>query len=371
MKNWITFQRVGLYRRESRFTISGFGYRGYDIIQTALTSIALVLTIWIFGACIVSAQSRPNILFIFSDDHTWQTISAYGHPLSEVVPTPNIDRIGAEGIRFDRCLVTNSICAPSRAVVLTGKYSHLNGQITNQERFDGSQTTFPKLLQKAGYQTAVIGKWHLKTIPTGFDHHEVMPGQGRYYNPVLLTDGNPVEHEGYNTDVVVDRSLNWLNTRDSDLPFLLMCQFKATHGPFQPALRHLGELDDITIPEPDNLFDDYSNRSSSPAKHTTGIAVELPDSNLSLDYRNIQGDQLEEYRSHFDEANEAFEKANLQGEERTRWRYQRFLKNFVLTSKGIDENVGRLLDYLDQNGLAENTIVIYAADQGFLLGEQG
>lgn len=336
-----------------------------------IAGIVIVIGCWMLSASFASAQDRPNILFIFSDDHTWQTISAYGHPLSEVVPTPNIDRIGAEGIRFDRCLVTNSICAPSRAVVLTGKYSHLNGQLTNQERFDGSQTTFPKLLQEAGYQTAVIGKWHLKSIPTGFDHHEVMPGQGRYYNPVFLTDGNPVTHEGYNTDVVVDRSLNWLDNRDSDQPFMLMCQFKATHGPFQPALRHLGNLDGIDIPEPENLFDDYAGRSSSPAKHTTGIAKELPDSNLSLVYRPIGGEQLKEYRSHFDEANEAFMEAKLEGDERTRWRYQRFLKNFLLTSKGIDENVGRLLDYLDESGLAENTIVIYAADQGFLLGEHG
>ena len=322
-----------------------------------------VTVFWIFSFLLSAAQSqdKPNIVFIFSDDHTWQTISAYGHPLSKVVPTPNIDRIGAEGIRFDRCLVTNSICAPSRAVVLTGKYSHLNGQINNFNTFDGGQVTFPKLLQKSGYETAIVGKWHLKSVPTGFDYHEVMRGQGRYYNPTLYTDGEPTEYVGYNTDVVVDRSLDWLKSRDSDKPFMLMSQFKATHGPFQPALRHLGELDDVTVPLPDNFFDDYTGRSRAPGNHNTSIANVMPLSNLSIDYR-IQGEQLAQYRSHFDEANEAFEKANLQGDERAKWRYQRFIKNFLLTSKGIDENVGRLLDYLDESGLAENTIVIYAAD---------
>ncbi|MDG2170252.1 MAG: sulfatase [Opitutales bacterium] len=338
--------------------------------RSAVFSCFVLLALF-FGLLPLRANDRPNILLIFPDDHTWQTISAYGHPLSKVVPTPNIDRIADEGIRFDRCLVTNSICAPSRAVVLTGKYSHLNGQINNYNTFDGSQVTFPQLLQKEGYQTAIVGKWHLKSVPTGFDYHEVMRGQGRYYNPILYTDGEPTEYEGYNTDVVVDRSLNWLKNRDSDQPFMLMCQFKATHGPFQPALRHLGELDDVSVPVPDNFFDDYSGRSRAPGNHNTSIAKVMPLSNLSLDYRNIQGEQLAQFRSHFDEANEAFEKADLQGDALANWRYQRFIKNFLLTSKAIDENVGRVLDYLDESGLAENTIVIYAADQGFFLGEHG
>ncbi len=335
--------------------------------------LCIISIIWILIGNAIFGQSRdrPNILFIFSDDHTWQTISAYGHPLSKVVPTPNIDRIADEGIRFDRCLVTNSICAPSRAVVLTGKYSHINGQIHNWVTFDGSQPTFPKMLQRAGYETAIIGKWHLKSAPTGFDHHEVMPGQGRYYNPELIADGETVVREGYNTDVVTDRSINWLENRDSDKPFLLMSQFKATHGPFQPALRHLGDLDDVVVPEPSNFFDDFSGRSSSPAKHKTSIATHMPDSNLSLDFRSITGEQFEAFRGHFEEENEAFLNANLGGKERAQWRYQRFIKNFLLTSKAIDENVGRMLEYLDESGLAENTIVIYASDQGFFLGEHG
>tara|TARA_B110001469_G_C9559927_1_gene277755 strand:+ start:56 stop:847 length:792 start_codon:yes stop_codon:yes gene_type:complete len=219
------------------------------IIHKRISSAAVIMACMLsLGGASAQAES-PNIIFIFSDDHTWQTISAYGHPLSKVMPTPNIDRIGAEGIRFDRCLVTNSICKPSRAVVLTGKYSHLNGQLTNGGTFNGDQMTFPKLLQKADYQTAIIGKWHLRSTPTGFDHHEVMKGQGRYYDPILYTDGKPTTYEGHNTDVVMDRSLNWLKSRNGDQPFMLMCQFKATHGPFQPALRHLGELDDVSIME--------------------------------------------------------------------------------------------------------------------------
>jgi arylsulfatase A-like enzyme len=337
-------------------------------ISSAVVIMACMLSL---GGASAHAES-PNIIFIFSDDHTWQTISAYGHPLSKVMPTPNIDRIGAEGIRFDRCLVPNSICAPSRATVLTGKYSHLNGQRTNGGTFNGDQMTFPKLLQKADYQTAIIGKWHLKSTPTGFDHHEVMKGQGRYYNPILYTDGKPTTYEGHNTDVVMDRSLNWLKSRNGDQPFMLMCQFKATHGPFQPALRHLGELDDVTIPEPDNLFDDYSGRSTSPAKLTNlrGIKA-MPKITLSLAYKDMEGKPLREYSSHFEEANKAFEQQNLQGDARTRWNYQRFLKLYLLTSKGIDENVGRLLDYLEESGLAKNTIVIYTSDQGVFLGEHG
>lgn len=337
---------------------------------THFTLGGLLVSSWILGPNTITAKATPNILFIFSDDHTWQTISAYGNPLGKIVPTPNIDRIGDEGMRFEKCYVTNSICAPSRAVVLTGKYSHLNGQIHNWVEFDGSQETVPKMLQKAGYETAIIGKWHLRSQPTGFDHHEVMPGQGRYYDPVLITDEKEVVHKGYNTDVVTKRSIHWMENRDSDKPFVLMCQFKATHGPFQPALRHLGELDNIMIPEPPNFFDDFSGRSSSPAKHKTSIAVHMPKRNLSLEYR---GDSKtpEAYKSHFYPQNKVFDKAKLSGEELAKWRYQRFIKNFLLTSKAIDENVGRLLDFLDKNNMAENTIVVYASDQGFMLGEHG
>ena len=223
----------------------------------------------------LKAAERPNVLFLFSDDHAVKAISAYGGPLAEIAPTPNLDRIAREGMRFNHCLVTNSICAPSRAVVLTGKYSHLNGQLTNNGRFDGSQQTAPKLLRDAGYQTAIVGKWHLKSTPTGFDHFEVLRGQGQYYNPMLLTNGKPVNHVGYTTDVITDQALKWLKQRDPGQPFFLMCQHKAPHGKWEPALRHLNEFDDIEIPEPPTLFDDHSGRSAASARHKMGIAEHI------------------------------------------------------------------------------------------------
>ena len=230
------------------------------------------------------AADRPNILFVFSDDHALNAISAYGGPLSEIAPTPHLDRIAAEGMMFKHCLVTNSICAPSRAVVLTGKYSHINGHRTNHVRFDGSQQTVSKLLGSAGYETAIIGKWHLKSTPTGFDHYEVLKGQGHYYNPMLLTNGEQIKHTGYTTDIITDQALEWLEQRDTQKPFFLMCQHKAPHGKWEPALRHLGEFDDVAIPEPPTLFDDYSGRSPAPAGHEMGIAEHIGPSRLMFRY---------------------------------------------------------------------------------------
>ena len=205
---------------------------------------------------------QPNIVFIFSDDHAYQAISAYGDP-RKLLATPNIDRIGREGMRFDRCVVPNSICGPSRASVLTGKYSHRNGFYNNtNSRFDGSQTTFPKLLQAAGYQTAVFGKWHLVSDPTGFDEWHILPGQGVYYNPPMIHRGQRVQHQGYTTDVITDLSLDWLKGRDRDRPFLLMCQHKAPHRQWLPAIRHLSADADRIYPEPATLFDDYAGRAS-------------------------------------------------------------------------------------------------------------
>ena len=196
-------------------------------------------------------EKPPNILFIFTDDHALNAISAYGGPLAKIAPTPHLDRIAKEGMLFRHCLVSNSICAPSRAVVLTGKYSHLNGQLTNKDMFDGSQQTVSKLLKKAGYQTAIVGKWHLKSTPTGFDHFEVLKGQGQYYNPLLFTNGKNVKHTGYTTDIITDQSLKWLETRNADKPFFLMTQHKAPHGRWEPALRHLCLL--YTSPSPRDL----------------------------------------------------------------------------------------------------------------------
>jgi len=327
------------------------------------------LCVLVFVCQLVEAASRPNILFIFTDDHATQAISAYGSKLNQ---TPNLDRLAREGMLFRRSLVSNSICAPSRAVVLTGKYSHLNGQRTNKDTFDGSQQTAPKLMQRAGYQTAIIGKWHLKSTPTGFDHHEVLKGQGQYYNPMLITNGKQVKHTGYTTDIIVDRTIEWLEKRDSSKPFFLMSQHKAPHGRWEPALRHLELYEDETIPEPDTLFDDYQGRGTAATLHKMGIADHMGDHRLMLKYSSrFTPEQFKVFDGFYRPKNEAFLAADLTAKERTRWHYQRYIKNYLRCVKAVDENVGRLLDYLDEKGLAENTVVIYSADQGFYLGEHG
>ena len=315
------------------------------------------------------AQQQPNILFLFTDDHATKAISAYG---STLINTPGFDRIADEGMRFDRCLVTNSICGPSRAVIQTGKYSHLNGFLVNGDKFDGSQQTAPKLLQKVDYQTAIVGKWHLASLPTGFDHYEVLKGQGSYYNPMLITNGENVNHVGYTTDLITDRSLEWLDNRDKDKPFFLMSQHKAPHGRWEPALRHLELFDDVTLPEPPTLFDDYSGRSPAAAGHAMGIATEMNEHRLMLKYSSKHTpEQLEAFDAYFRPRNEAFLKANLTGKEKTSWHFQRYLKNHLRCVTAIDENITRILDYLDENDLADNTVVIYSSNQGFYLGEHG
>ena len=331
------------------------------------------LCLLLLSLCLHSLCSKqPNILFIFTDDHALNAISAYGGPLAKIAPTPHLDRIAKEGMMFNHCLVTNSICAPSRAVVLTGKYSHLNGQLTNKDVFDGSQQTVPKLLKKEGYQTAIVGKWHLKSTPTGFDHFEVLKGQGQYYNPMLFTNGKNTNHVGYTTDVITDQALTWLENRDPDKPFFLMCQHKAPHGKWEPALRHLHEFDDMEIPEPPTLFDDYSGRSPASAQHKMGIADHIGEKRLMLSYASkFTPEQFKQFDNAFRPKNEAFIKAKLTGKERTRWHYQRYIKNYLRCVKAVDENIGRMLDFLDKSKLNENTIVIYSSDQGFWLGEHG
>jgi len=318
------------------------------------------------------ADERPNILFLFSDDHALKALSAYGGPLAKIAPTPHLDRIAREGMLFQHCLVTNSICAPSRAVVLTGKYSHQNGQLTNKQTFDGSQQTVPRLLRAAGYQTAIVGKWHLKSTPTGFDHFEVLKGQGQYYNPMLITNGRKVTHTGYTTDIITDQALKWLQQRDTEQPFFLMCQHKSPHGRWEPALRHLKTFEDIEIPEPPTLFDDYTDRSAAPAGHEMGIAEHLGPSRLMFRYSSrFTPAQFKAFDAHFRPRNEAFLSQRLTGRDRTRWNYQRYLRNYLRCVKAMDENIGRILKYLDEADLTENTVVIYSSDQGFWLGEHG
>ncbi|MHC5541039.1 sulfatase family protein [Singulisphaera rosea] len=315
---------------------------------------------------------RPNVLFIFSDDHAYQAIGAYNDP-RKLVATPNIDRIARQGIRFDRCLVPNSICGPSRATVLTGKYSHANGFYNNtNSRFDGSQETFPKQLRGAGYQTAVVGKWHLVSDPAGFDYWHILPGQGVYYNPPMIDNGRKVTHEGYTTDIITDLSLDWLKNRDKSKPFLLMCQQKAPHREWAPALRHLGHDGDRTYPEPETLFDDYAGRGKAEHEQDMTIAKTMTPFDLKLTAPGqLNAEQRKAWDAYYGPRNEAFRKANLKGDDLVRWKYNRYMHDYLGCIKAVDEGVGRLLKYLDDEGLAENTIVVYAADQGFYLGEHG
>jgi arylsulfatase A-like enzyme len=327
----------------------------------------------------VSAADRPNIVFIFADDHAYQAVSAYGSGLNE---TPNIDRLAKEGMRFDRCYVTNSICGPSRACILTGKYSHKNGFYSNRSKFDGSQQTFPKLLQQVGYQTAIIGKWHLVSDPTGFDHWEILPGQGRYYSPRFLTAEGPVTPTGYITDVITDKSLDWLREqRDPDKPFVLMVQHKAPHREWLPGPEHVGDLADKKIPEPATLFDDYANRADAARMATMRMSdlrleedlkLYSPDSPYTKEMLRLMSDEERAaWEAAYQEENEAFNNSPPEGEELIRWKYQRYIKDYLRTVQSVDDGVGRVLDYLEESGLADNTVVIYASDQGFYLGEHG
>jgi len=322
------------------------------------------------------AADRPNILFIFADDHAYQAVSAYGYGYNK---TPNIDRLANEGMRFDRCLVTNSLCGPSRASVLTGKYSHANGFYNNTNcRFDGSQTTMPKLLHAAGYQTAIVGKWHLESDPTGFDYWNILPGQGQYYNPPMIvgglnTTGRRVRHVGYVTDIITDDTLDWLqHRRDPSKPFLLMCHHKAPHRPWEPAAEFLALNDGRKFPEPETLFDDYSGRGKAEHVQEMTIRRTMNDHDLKLTPPgDLNAEQRKAWDAYYDPRNEAFRKQHLTGPDLVRWKYQRYMHDYIATIASIDKGVGRLLDYLQESGLDKNTIVVYSSDQGFFLGEHG
>lgn len=337
----------------------------------------------LLAASFAAAADRPNVLFIFSDDHALNAIGAYG---SAFAKTPNLDRLAKEGMLFRHCLVTNSICGPSRATVMTGKYNHLNGFPDNSSRFDNTQQTYPKLLQKAGYQTAIIGKWHLECEPTGFDHWMVLPGQGSYYNPDFLVAGGKKHFEGYVTEVITNEALKWLREgRDSGKPFMLCYWHKAPHREWSPGPKQLSLYDGETIPEPPHLFDNYEKRAS-PARNqdmeidrtmtlvSDNKVVELAkqkDEPLPGWYNRMSPDQRQTWDAHYGPENEAFLKANPQGKDLVRWKYQRYMKDYLSCVAGVDDGIGRVLKYLDDTGLAKNTVVVYSSDQGFYLGEHG
>ena len=313
---------------------------------------------------------QPNILFVFSDDHAAQAISAYGSVINQ---TPNIDRLAREGMLFRNCLVTNSICAPSRAVVLTGKHSHINGVIDNRLEFDGTQTVFPKLLQEAGYETAMIGKWHLKSEPVGFDYWEVLPGQGLYYNPKFRTPDGMVEYNGYTTHIITEKALDWLKEkRDKKKPFMLLYWHKAPHRNWQPGPDYLTMFDDRDIPEPETLFDDYSNRTTAAKTQEMTVATHLNDRDLKFTApRNLTPEQLSQWNAAYGPKNQQFEEQGLSGDDLVRWKYQRYIKDYLRCVQAVDDDLGKVLDYLKEANLADNTVVIYSADQGFYLGEHG
>ena len=355
----------------------------------------LALTI---GLCLaLPAAERPNILFIFSDDHAPNAISCYpGGLFDEIAPTPGIDRIAKEGMRFDRSYCTNAICGPSRASILTGKHSHLNGFIDNNSSyFDGLQTTFPDLRRKAGYTTAMIGKWHLHSNPVGFDYWEVLPGQGAYYNPDFIQmDNKRKRFEGHCNDLVTEKGLTWLNeATESKKPFMAMVQYKAPHRNWAPAFRHLDTFDGIEMPEPDTLFDDYSNRSSVLKEHAMGIQghmswandMKFQGPNLfpshftggsgNGQFNRLSDDNKKIYIKAYDDENQKFiadmRAGKLDQKTITKWKYQRYIKDYLRVIRSMDEGISKILKHLDDTGLAENTIVIYSSDQGFYLGDHG
>jgi arylsulfatase A-like enzyme len=319
-----------------------------------------------------ASDQRPNIVFIFCDDLTCQSVSAYGES-RHLLETPHIDRLAEQGMLFNRCLVTNSICGPSRATILTGKYSHKNGFYNNSNsRFDSSQPAFPKMLQASGYQTAMIGKWHLGSDPVGFDYWHILPGQGVYYNPPMIRMGERVAMEGYTTDLIGDLSIEWLKNRDRTKPFMLMSQHKAPHREWAPALRHLGWDNDRVYPEPATLFDDYKGRSTAVSDHDMGLDRTFTDRDAKLNTpRNLTPEQLVEWNRYYGPRNEEYHKANLTGRDLVRWRYNRYMHDYLACVKAVDENVGRLIQALEEEGLSDNTVVIFTSDQGFFLGEHG
>jgi arylsulfatase A-like enzyme len=294
------------------------------------------------------ARPRPNILYVMSDDHGSQAISCYG---SRVNKTPNIDRIAAEGMRLTNCFCTNSLCAPSRAAILTSKYSHLNGVFGHYgagSELDGSQLTYPKVLQKAGYSTAIIGKWHLKSDPTGFDYWNILPGQGAYKDPKFLDMGTTVTKQGYVTDIITDLAIDHLKKRDANKPFLLVLHHKAPHRTWIPDEKHARMYDGVDFPTPATFDDDHSSQSKAARMATMSIADDLTS-------RDLKG----------------MPPKGLEGAALKNWKYQKFLRDYLACVASVDDNVGRLLDYLKEAGLDRDTVVVYTSDQGFFLGEHG
>ncbi len=356
------------------------------------------------GACSqkeAELQQPLNVVYIMCDDHSYQTISAYDQ---RYMRTPNIDRIADEGARFTNSFVANSLSGPSRACLLTGKHSHANG-FTNNEHgiFDGSQQTLPKLLQAGGYQTAMVGKWHLVSDPTGFDYWDILTGQGDYYNPVFIRNGERVVRPGYSTDITTDVAFEWLENRDADKPFCLFLHYKAPHRSWMPDLQDLGRFDDVTFPLPETFYDDYATREAAAKQEMSILAdmnvvydlkmadreneIHTPEQPWLEDYgrdlyrRDLAPGELVPGRmdaaqqaawdAYYDPLISQFKRDNLSGNALYEWKYQRYMRDYCSVIHSVDRNVGRVYDYLKAHGLLENTVIIYTSDQGFYMGEHG
>ncbi len=352
-----------------------------------------LLLLLLFSATTCLAQQRANIIYIMSDDHDADAISAYNKNL---IKTPNIDRIANEGMKFTNAFVGNSICSPSRATLLTGLHSHKNGVKNNRDRFDSSRLTMPKILQQAGYQTAVIGKWHLHSYPTGFDYWKILPGQGLYANPRLIEmNGDTITQQGYATDVITDETIKWLEQRDKSKPFVLLLHHKAPHRYFFPALKHLEEYHKKNFPEPITLYVDTINKGSAWHIQTMSILRDMelcsdlkidpaylmdipeykPDSTQIIYYNAILNrvplNQRTRYKEIYAERGKLLRNLKPKGNELLKYKYQWYMQDYLACIASIDENIGRILDYLDQKNLTNNTAVIYTSDQGFYIGENG
>lgn len=331
-------------------------------------------------------SSRPNIIFIMSDDHAYQAISAYGYGLNN---TPNIDKLAKNGMLFTHAFVNNSLCAPSRASIISGKYSNTSSVKKIGDVFDGNQTTFPRQLQRAGYQTAFVGKWHLYSYPTGFDYWNMLPNQGDYYQPDFIgQNGDTVRMQGYVTNLITDDAIRWMSERDKSRPFCILVWNKAPHRNWMPEVKYLNEFDSVKIPEPTTLFDDYATRTKAVYEQKMEIGKWLaPNYDLKLEmypdgtqryddswsaiFSRLNPAEQGAYLNAYKPENDALRAANMTGRDLVRWKYQRYAKDYLRTIQTVDDNVGRITAYLEQQHLDSNTIVVYTSDQGFYVGEHG
>lgn len=386
------------------FTLRNIHHTPHSLSLIAIAGVTPLL----LSSCQHEKQDKqPNIILIMTDDHTTQAIGCYGSRLGR---TPNIDRIANEGIQFNNCYVSNAISGPSRACIMTGKMSHINGFTDNSRTFDGDQETFPKLLQHNGYQTAIVGKWHLNSTPQGFDFWSVLIGQGEYYNPDFIENGKTVTIPGYVTDIITDKSIQFLKDRDTSKPFAMMVYHKAPHRNWMPAERHLGVYNDTLFPEPETLFDDYATLGTAAREQMMTIAYDMwedqdlkiatpeqlegkiearvnQDANkedvsranqkhkglefLRAGYNRMTSDQKASWNRAYQKRIEEHRTLNLSGERLVSWKYQQYMRDYLATTLSVDESIGTILKYLEDIGELDNTIIIYTSDQGFFLGEHG